>query len=71
LIGRIVEIYIDNVVVKSKSYEEHLVDLWETLECTRKHGLKVNPNKCAFRVSTGDFVGFMVHERGLKLHKRV
>ena len=48
LIGRIVEIYIDGVVVKSKSYKEHLVDLWETLECTRKHGLKMNPNKCVF-----------------------
>ena len=40
LIGRIVEIYINDVVVKSKSYKKHLADLWETLECTRKHGLK-------------------------------
>jgi hypothetical protein len=39
LIGKIVEIYIDDVVVKSKSYEEHLADLRRTLECTRKHGL--------------------------------
>ena len=53
LIGRIVEIYIDDVMVKSKGYKEHLADLWETLECTRKHGLKLNPNKCAFRVSAG------------------
>ena len=44
LIGRIVEIYIDDVVVKSKGYKEHLADLWETLECTRKYGLKMNPN---------------------------
>jgi hypothetical protein len=50
LIGKIVEIYIDDVVVKSKSYKEHLVDLSETLECTRKHGLKMNPSKCAFGV---------------------
>ena len=34
LIGRIVEIYIDDVMVKSKGYKEHLADLWETLECT-------------------------------------
>ena len=51
LIGRIVEIYIDDVMVKSKGYKEHLADLRETLECTRKHGLKMNPNKCAFGVS--------------------
>ena len=37
LIGKIVEIYIDDVVVKYKGYKEHLVDLWETLECTRKN----------------------------------
>jgi hypothetical protein len=48
LIGKIVEIYIDDVVAKSKSYEEHLADQRRTLECTRKHGLKINPNKCAF-----------------------
>jgi hypothetical protein len=45
LISKIVEIYIDDVVVKSKSYEEHLTDLRRTLECTMKHGLKMNPNK--------------------------
>ena len=62
LIGRIVEIYIDDVVVKSKGYKEHLANLRETLECMRKHGLKMNPNKCAFGVSTGQFLGFMVKE---------
>ena len=53
LIGKIVKIYIDDVVVKSKGYKEHLVDMRETLECTRKYGLKINPNKCAFGVSAG------------------
>ena len=71
LIGRIVEIYIDDVVVKSRSYKEHLADLWETLECMRKHGLKMNSSKCAFGVSAGELLGLMVHERGLMLDKRV
>ena len=72
LIGNIIEIYIDDVVVKSKGYKEHLVDLRETLECTRKHGLKMNPNKCAFGVSAGHFLGFMVHERGIEVgHKSI
>ena len=70
LIGMIVPIYIDDVVVKSKSYKEHLADLRETLECTRRHSLKMNPSKCAFGVSAGEFLGFMVHDRGLKLGKR-
>ena len=47
------EIYIDDVVVKSKGHQEHLADLRKGLECIRKHGLKMNPNKCAFGVSPG------------------
>ena len=70
LISKIVEIYIDDVVVKSKGYKEHLADLRETLECTRKYGLKMNPNKCAFGVSARQFLGFMVHEREIKIIKK-
>ena len=53
LISKIVEIYIDDVVVKSKGYQEHLTDLRKALECTRRHGSKMNPNKCTFGVSAG------------------
>jgi hypothetical protein len=70
LIGRIVEIYIDDVVIKSKGYKEHLADLHETLECIRKHGLKMNPNKCAFGVSPRQFLGFMVHKRGIEVDQK-
>ena len=70
LIGRIVEIYIDDVVVKLGGYKQHMADLRETLECTRKHGLKMNPNKCAFGVSAGQFLGFMVHEREIEISQR-
>ena len=52
-IGRIVEIYIGDVVVKSRDFTKHLADLRKVLECTRKHGLKMNANKCAFGVSAG------------------
>ena len=41
LIGKIVEMYIDDVVVKSKGYREHLADLRKALECTRRHGLQM------------------------------
>jgi hypothetical protein len=66
-----VEIYIDAVVVKSKGFREHLADSRRTLECTRKHGLKMNPNKCAFGVSAGQFLGFMVHERGTEIAQKI
>jgi hypothetical protein len=67
LIGKIVEIYIDDVVVMSKGYKEHLADLQRILECTRKHGLKMNPNKCGFVVLAGQFLGFLIHERGIEV----
>jgi hypothetical protein len=70
-IGRIVEIYIDDIVVKSEGYKEHLADLRKILECTRKHGLKMNPNKCAFGVLAGQFLGFMVHQRGIKVNQKM
>ena len=57
-------------MVKSKGHREHLADLRKALECTRKHGLKMNPNKCAFGVSDGQFLGFMVHERGIEISQK-
>jgi hypothetical protein len=70
LIGKVVEIYIDDVVIKSLDHESHLADVRKTLECTSKHGLKMNPNKCAFGVSAGEFLGFLVHEGGIEVDKK-
>jgi ribonuclease HI len=70
LIGKIVETYIDDVVIKTLDHESHLDDVRKTLECTRKHGLKMNPNKCAFGVSAGEFLGFLVHEGGIEVGKK-
>jgi hypothetical protein len=70
LIGKIVEIYIDDVVIKSLDRESHLNDVRKTLECTRKLGLKMNPNKCALGVSAGEFQGFLVHEGGIEVGKK-
>jgi len=70
LIGKIVEIYIDDVVVKSKGHQEHLADLRRDLECTRMHSLKMNLNKCAFGVSAGQFLGFMVYKRGIEISQK-
>jgi hypothetical protein len=62
LIGKLVEIYIDDVVVKSTSIWGHLGDLRQVFERTKWFGLKMNPKKCAFGVSAGQFLGFLVHE---------
>jgi hypothetical protein len=67
LIGNLVEIYIDDVVVKSASVEGHLDDLRQVLERTRKFRLRMNPKKWTFGVSAGQFLGFLVHERGIEI----
>ncbi|KAK1646488.1 hypothetical protein QYE76_064293 [Lolium multiflorum] len=67
LIGKLVEIYIDDVVVKSVATDGHLEDLRQVLDRTRKFGLRMNPKKCAFGVTAGQFLGFLVHERGIEI----
>jgi hypothetical protein len=42
----------------------------KTFECTKKHGLKMNPNKCSFDVSTGQFLGLLIRERGIKVGQK-
>nr|AAQ56314.1 putative gag-pol precursor [Oryza sativa Japonica Group] len=70
LIGLLVEIYIDDVVVKSKEVDDHIANLRKVSDRTRKYGLKMNPTKCAFGVSAGQFLGFLVHERGVEVTQR-
>ena len=59
-IGRNVEVSVDNMLVKSKEEDDHLKDLEETFNTLRKYQMKLNPSKCAFSVSSGKFLGFMV-----------
>ncbi|KAL0411146.1 UNVERIFIED_CONTAM: Polyprotein P3 [Sesamum latifolium] len=59
-IGKNVEVYVDDMLVKSKKAEEHVKDIEETLSVLRKYKLKLNPVKCTFGVQGGRFLGFMV-----------
>jgi hypothetical protein len=67
LLGIIIEVYIDNIVVKLASLDSHLVDLHLAFEKMRQYGLKMNPLKCAFGVSTGKFLDFIIHEHGIEI----
>ncbi|XP_059669178.1 uncharacterized protein LOC132314320 [Cornus florida] len=67
MIGRFMEIYIDDVVVKSSAKRQHLEHLKRAFERKRIHKLKMNPLKCAFGVSAGNFLGFLVHKRGIEV----
>jgi hypothetical protein len=56
------EVYIDDMVVKLVGFMEHVTDLKLPLERMKKYGLRMNPLKCAFGVTSGRFLGFIVHE---------
>uniref|UniRef100_A0A2N9GUX3 Reverse transcriptase domain-containing protein n=1 Tax=Fagus sylvatica TaxID=28930 RepID=A0A2N9GUX3_FAGSY len=60
------EVYVDDMLVKSKEEGGHLDDLEEALKTLRKYQMKLNPRKCAFGVSSGKFLGFMVSQRGIQ-----
>ena len=59
-IGRNVEVYVDDMLVKSKEEENHLDNLRETFNTLRWYSMKLNPSKCTFGVSSGKFLGFVV-----------
>jgi hypothetical protein len=67
----IVEVYIDDIVVKSAGLNSHLVDLRLAFEKMRRYGLKMNPLKCAFGVSADKFLGFILHEKGVKIDPKM
>ena len=66
LLGKTMEVYIDDMLVKSKERLDHAAHLQETFELLRAYGMKLNPSKCAFGVSAGQFLGFMVTQRGIE-----
>ena len=65
-IGRNVEVYVDDMLVRSQDEKIHLDDLQETFDTLKQYNMKLNPNKCAFGVSSGKFLGFMVLHRGIE-----
>uniref|UniRef100_A0A2N9HLQ7 Integrase catalytic domain-containing protein n=1 Tax=Fagus sylvatica TaxID=28930 RepID=A0A2N9HLQ7_FAGSY len=65
-IGKTMEIYIDDMVVKGKLSQNHLEDLTETFRILRLHKLRLNASKCVFGVGSGKFQGFMVSHRGIE-----
>nr|XP_023901135.1 uncharacterized protein LOC112012988 [Quercus suber] len=67
-LGRSIEVYIDDIVVKSKAMTEHVTDLTNTFEVLRKHKLRLNASKCSFGVSSGNFLGYMVTHRGIEVN---
>ena len=66
LIGRTVETYVDDIVVKSKQADHLVVDLEQTFTKLRANDIKLNPEKCVFGVPRGKLLGFIVFEHGIE-----
>ena len=67
-LGKNIEVYIDDMVVKSKVVSEHVGDLKDIFEILRKHKLRLNASKCSFGVGPSKFLGYMVTHRGIEVN---
>ena len=65
-IGRNLEVYVDDMIAKSKRVKDHAKHLHETFETLRANRMRLNPEKCVFGVTGGKCLGFLVDERGIK-----
>ena len=65
-IGASMEVYVDDMLVKSTTAELHVTHLSEAFKILREYNMKLNPAKCAFGVSAEKFLGFIVNNRGIE-----
>jgi hypothetical protein len=67
LLGNSMEVYIDDIVVKSAEFSSQIAELRKAFDKMCRYGLEMNPLKCAFGVSAGKFLGFIIHEHGIEI----
>ncbi|GJT04183.1 reverse transcriptase domain-containing protein [Tanacetum coccineum] len=66
-VGRNLEVYVDDLVIKSRTEEEIIRDIEETFKKLREINMKLNPKKCTFGVEEGMFLGYKVNTKGIKV----
>ena len=62
-----IEIYVDDMITKSCTLKDHLIDLRKLFKCLVKYRLRLNPKKCIFRASSGKLLGFILSQRGIEM----
>ena len=67
MMHRDIEVYVDNMIVKSRDRVDHLAALERFFERIRQFRLRLNPKKCTFGVTSGKLLGYMVSERGIEV----
>ena len=64
-IGKTMDVYLDDMLVKSRQSSDHTRDLAKMFNILRRYGMKLNPLKCLFGVASGKFLGFIVSSQGI------
>ena len=62
-----VEVYVDDIIVKSKDRDGHIINLRKFFERINEYKLRLNPQKCTFGVTTGKLLGFLVSDGGIEV----
>ena len=70
LIEKLMEVYVDDMLVNSKMVGDHIEHLNQMFNILQKYRMKLNSLKCAFKVKSGKFLGFMVNQRGIKANPK-
>ncbi|XP_008231833.1 PREDICTED: uncharacterized protein LOC103331001 [Prunus mume] len=66
LIGHTMEVYVDDMLVKSRTTDQHIPNLSAMFTILKQYKMRLNPTKCAFGVASGKFLGFMISQRGIE-----
>ncbi|CAL9000432.1 unnamed protein product, partial [Prunus brigantina] len=66
LIGNTMEVYVDDMLVKSRTTDQHIPNLSAMFTILKQYKMRLNPTKCAFGVASGKFLGFMISQRGIE-----
>ncbi|KAM1557532.1 hypothetical protein PS1_041495 [Malus domestica] len=69
-IGKSMKVFVDDMLVKSKHADRHITNLYETFTILKRYQMRLNPNKCAFGVGFGKFLGFMISQRGIEANPK-
>ncbi|KAL2240243.1 UNVERIFIED_CONTAM: Retrovirus-related Pol polyprotein from transposon opus [Sesamum indicum] len=69
-IGKTMEVYVDDMLIKSQKLEDHLTHLETAFATMRRYGMKLNPSKCTFGVGGGKFLGYMISGHGIEANPK-
>ena len=67
-IGKSIEVYIDDMVIKTKGIKVHTSDLAKVFDVLRQYQLRLNAEKCSFGVGSNKFLDYMITTRGIKVN---